>query len=281
MFPNTHSARFGASGPGKTDHPEEPMSHPSGRSLALALAVLAAGACDDGIAPGDTAEVTVSFVSAESQVTESADQALAVASSVARSVAMAGTNGSLTLDEIQIVVDEFKLEGEGTACEDHPEPEACGRIEADPYFLDLPLDEVPVDAAAALVADGSYFALKLETKDLTSSGLVSEVRAAFPDWPDEASLRVVGSFDPEDGSDPRPFVVYFHAEVKVEMAFDPPLELSGEDVLVVVEIDPLAWFTNPDGSVVDLSELDYEATGEVVEFEAKMSDGFSKVEIGG
>jgi hypothetical protein len=258
------------------------MSHKFLKSLlALAVAVLGTSACDDGVGPEDMAEVTLSFASVEAQGMQSAGNALAASSTLARSVEMAGSNGSLTLDEIQLLVDEFKLEGSGAACGDHPEPEACGRIEAEPYFLDLPLDAVPVDAATTLVADGSYFALKLETKDLSSSGLAEVVRPEFPDWPDEASLRVTGSFDPEDGSDPRPFVVYFQAEVKVELAFDPPLDLSSEDAHVVVEIDPLAWFTNPDDSVVDLSELDYETNGEVVEFEAKMSEGFSKLEIGG
>jgi hypothetical protein len=72
---------------------------------------------------------------------------------------------------------EFKLEGSGATCGEHSEPEACGRIEAEPYFLNRPLDEVPVDAATALLADGSYFALKLETKDLTGSGLADVVRS--------------------------------------------------------------------------------------------------------
>jgi len=57
------------------------------------------------------------------------------------------------------------------------------------------------------VPAGTYFLLKLETTDLASSSakmeaIGDEVLAAFPDWPENASLRVAGSFDPGDGSDP-------------------------------------------------------------------------------
>lgn len=85
--------------------------------------------------------------------------------------------------------------------------EECATFELPPYFLDLPLDEVRVDVGAASVAEGT---------------------TACPDWPEQASLRVTGSFDADDGSDPVPFVVYFHAEVKVEMAFETPLALEGD-----------------------------------------------------
>ena len=51
----------------------------------------------------------------------------------------------------------------------------------------------------------------------------------------------------------RPFVVYFHAEVKVELSFHPPLTVLA----------------------------DAETTSVVVDFEAKMADGFTRIEIGG
>lgn len=259
---------------------------PSFSATALAFTlILSAAACGDGVAPEAPAEVTLSFVAATSDAAPAS-----LTSGSFGAVDAVGTNGTLSIDEIQIVVDEFKLERAEGACEVE-EVEECVTFETAPYFLDLPLDAVPVDIATSPVADGSYIYLKLETKDLASSAgddeaemesLGEQVLAAYPDWPESASLRVAGSFDPEDGSDPRPFEVYFHAEVKVEMSFDPPLDLSAEEeVGVVVEVDPLAWFTLEDGTVTDLSVYDFEETGEVVDFEAKMADGFSKIELDG
>lgn len=259
-----------------------------------ALALLSS-ACDDGISPA-TGQLTLSFVAASGDAA-AASPALEPGATSLGMVDATGTNGILTIDEIQIVVDEFKLERVEGACEvpaeeEEEELEDCPIFETPPYFLDLPLDAVPVDIATSPVDDGSYTFLKLETKDLASSAgddtgemesLGEQVLAAYPEWPESASLRVAGSFDPDDGSDPRPFVVYLHAEVKVELGFDPPLAVSADDELVaVVEVDPVAWFTNEDGTVVDLSEFDFETTeGEVVDFEAKMADGFTKVELAG
>ncbi len=253
--------------------------------LLACLLLLSAAACGDSTSPENLAEVTLSFVSANSPTTSGA---VAPTTGIAATVSVTGSNGTLVIDEVQIVVDEFKLEGDDDSCDGGEDAEGCARFEADPYFLDLPLDEVPVDIASSAVPDGTYLELKLETKDLDASddegidSLADRVLSAFPDWPERASLRVAGSFEPDDGSDPREFVVYLRAEVKVELSFDPPLTVTADDetTRIMVEVDPLAWFTLADGSVSDLSELDFETTHEVVDFEAKMKDGFTKIEIG-
>ena len=248
----------------------------------MVFAVALSAACADSTGPQTSAEVTVSFASAP---------AASAAPSAPALVDAPGSNGTLTIDEIQIVVDEFKLERAEDSCETG-EDEACEQFEAPPYFLDLPLDAVPVDLASGSVGEGEYRTLKLETKDLEASGgedaseaetLADQVVAAYPEWPESASLRVAGSFDAEDGSDPVPFVVYLTAEVKVELSFDPPMIVTSdaETVGVVVEVDPVAWFTRDDGTVWDLSEFDFETTGDVIDFEAKMGDGFTKIEVDG
>ena len=147
----------------------------------------------------------LSFASANS---ETAATSAAPTPGPLSSVEATGSNGTLTIDEVQIIVDEFKLEGDDAGCQEMPaEAEGCGRFEARPYVLDLPLDAVPIDIATSAVPAGTYFLLKLETTDLASSSakmeaIGDEVLAAFPDWPENASLRVAGSFDPGDGSDP-------------------------------------------------------------------------------
>ncbi len=96
--------------------------------------------------------------------------------------------------------------------------------------------------------------------------------STFPDWPERASMRVAGSFTLGDGGDPSVFVVYFHAEVKVKLSFEPRLTViaDSEATRVVVEVNPLTWFMLANGSVSDLSEMDFETTGGVVDFEAKV-----------
>lgn len=66
---------------------------------------------------------------------------------------------------------------------------------------------------------------------------------------------------------------------EIEMEFDPHLVIDGETGTLDIEIDPAAWYTNFDGTVVDLSAFDYATTGQVVELEAKFSDGFTKIEL--
>ncbi len=48
---------------------------------------------------------------------------------------------------------------------------------------------------------------------------------------------------------------------------------------VTVFIDPAIWFANDDGTMDELCEYDFDATGEVFEFEAKFADGFTKIEL--
>lgn len=77
-------------------------------------------------------------------------------------------------------------------------------------------------------------------------------------------------------------MVYLRGEVTVELAFDPPARIDGDDPMttILVEIDPLAWFTAGDGAVEDPSVWDFGATGEVLDFEAKMTEAFTKIELG-
>ncbi|HSH46050.1 MAG TPA: hypothetical protein VK966_09350 [Longimicrobiales bacterium] len=143
-----------------------------------------------------------------------------------------------------------------------------------------------------VVPAGTYVSLKLETDDADLDeaededegaeivALIDAIEAAgYADWPADASLVVAGSFAPT-GGEARPFTAFFEGEIKVEMDLDPALVVDGESGTIDIEIDPAAWYT--DGTaVVDLSAFDYAATGEVVEFEAKVENGFHKVELEG
>jgi hypothetical protein len=46
-----------------------------------------------------------------------------------------------------------------------------------------------------------------------------------------------------------------------------------------VDVSPAAWFTNPDGTVIELQLFDYDATGELLELEVEMERGFTEIEL--
>lgn len=252
-------------------------------SAGLALAGLA---CSDSTGVGDGGALTITFALATPQPNPSGVFAAPAA------LPLEGDNGTLTIDEIWLVVDELRLERVEDACEDDAAGEGsddgddddCERFELAPFFVSLPLEGDGLGEVSAEVAPGSYEELKLETKAPDEGGtLLADIRQDhFDDWPGEASLLVIGTFTPTDG-DPIPFRVFFDAEVKVELEFEdgePLVVEEGGDLTVTVFVDPAAWFAEVNGTVTDLSAFDFDATdGEVFEFEAKFEDGFTKIEI--
>ena len=94
-------------------------------------------------------------------------------------------------------------------------------------------------------------------------------------------MAFVGEFEtPGPGGEVRPFTVYADAEIEIEMAFDPPITIdtANEDQITIV-VDPSEWVKAADGSVVDLSAFDYGSTGELIEFEVEIENGFKEIEF--
>lgn len=204
---------------------------------------------------------------------------------VSDSLVLTGSNGDLTITDIRLVVAEVKVEGEEDSTD----------FEADPSFLDLPLDTTEIaPVAASQLPPGTYTEFKFEVEDVDLEeeedeedddeeelrALRDSIHQDFPAWPDEASMVVVGTFTP-DGDTARSFVTYFEAEVKVERELSPPLEVTGTGLsrTLTVQLDPTQWFGNADGTVRNLASNDYDSTGELVEFEAKFEDGVTKIEF--
>ncbi|MEJ2187324.1 MAG: hypothetical protein P8Z36_15540, partial [Gemmatimonadota bacterium] len=117
------------------------------------------------------------------------------------------------------------------------------------------------------------------TKAQQIQTLMQQVLAQFPDWPQQASMLVVGTFTPTGGQ-PASFRAYFAAELEITMPIDPPVTVAGNNgpTQLTVKIQPSSWFTNQDGTVMDLSQYDYATTGQVVEFEVEMEHGFAEVD---
>lgn len=244
----------------------------------LLLPLLAA--CTDAPSADDPAPVVVSLVVAEGAPVARGEVG---PGDRANSLAITGVNGTLVLEELNLIVDRVQLTTPGG---ERVDAQAGARL------VDVPVDEVPVQVASRLVAPGSYSALalvvrRLETPGATggsepvTSGVAPGER--FPAWPGEASVRVVGFFEPAGGGERRPFVTYLAGEAELELAFDSPRKVGGGDAPtgIAVEVDPRSWFTREDGSVTDLSRHHFPATGEPVELGPAFADGFTAAAPGG
>jgi len=264
------------------------------RPLGALLSVLVLGACGDSTGVGGPQSVALNF-----QVGTSSSPAMSGFASVTgpQSVAGApmtitGTNGTLVIDEIRLIVAEVELDREDDACEDGAANAAdCADFEAPPRFMDLPLDGQPVQAFVGMIPPGTYDELEFEIEDLEDdeddtefaaeiAALREQILAEFPDWPRKATALVVGRF--ESGTNSTEFRVYLEAEIELERDLVPPLIVGEEGSTgtdLTVDIRPDIWFSLPDGSVMDLSLYDYDATGQVLEFELEMENGFLEIEI--
>ncbi|MGH7483125.1 MAG: hypothetical protein ACRELV_13295 [Longimicrobiales bacterium] len=203
------------------------------------------------------------------------------------SLTIAGSNGVLTITDIRLIVSEFELKREDEdECDDDAsggDDDACEEFEGGPAFVDVPLAGGSVVVVSQAVPAGTYDELEFEVEDLEDdeddedaqriAEVMAEVRAAFPEWPEEASLLVEGSFQPE-GGEARSFRAFFEAEIEVERELVPPLVVdAGGSPDVTVELDAARWFLDGQGRVLDLSQFDFEMTGRVVEFEVEIEEG--------
>jgi hypothetical protein len=206
---------------------------------------------------------------------------------------LVGTNGTLSIEKIWIIVNEAKLKNADRSCDfvgvrGHD----CAEFEAPPRFLDLPLDGEPVEAVTASIPAGVYEKLEFEIEDLEDDEsdpakaaairqVRTQVRAVAPDWPKEASALVTGSFT-ANGRTPVDFRVFLEAEVEVEMDLVPHLvvdQAGAANRNLTVDVSPDIWFRRPDGTVVDLARYHFDATGATLEFKVEMESGFTRVEI--
>lgn len=204
-----------------------------------------------------------------------------------------GTNGSLTIDEIRIVINEVQLKPEDDNCEDGSLDDSCGEFEAPPRFLDLPLDGEPIAAVTALIAPGTYEELDFEIEDLEDDetdpaqaaaidAVRTQILSEISDWPRKASALVAGSFAATGGGS-IDFRVFLDAEIEIEMELFPRLVIGDDGTAsrdLTVNVRPEMWFLRPDGTVLPLHLYDYDLTRRLLDFELEMEDGFTELEIG-
>ncbi|MGK7313169.1 MAG: hypothetical protein ACN0LA_13095 [Candidatus Longimicrobiales bacterium M2_2A_002] len=258
--------------------------------IAVALVGLVATACDESTGLGGSTQVSVDFAT---RATTSAS--VLGFGQVARSMDVNGSNGVLTLDTVHVIVNEFELERveDLAGCDSTSageDDDFCEEFETGPSLLNLPLEGGTSTAVMADIPEGEYDEIEFEIEDLEDDeddpveaaeieDLRTEILAQFPDWPRKGSVRVVGTFTPT-GGDPVPFTVYAEAEIEVELEFASPFVVTADDVsrTITVEFSPSDWFLRDDGSVLDLSQYDYDTTGMVPEFDVEIEDGFEGAE---
>ncbi|MDR8390502.1 hypothetical protein NC796_05065 [Aliifodinibius sp. S!AR15-10] len=204
-----------------------------------------------------------------------------------------GNNGKLIIHDLRFIVEDFELERSDGECEDTEggAEDQCEEFESKPFFVDLPLQGDTLNLDTAPIQPGLYKELEFELDDLDldeedgeereyKQQLINQVRGEFPDWPDEVSMVIIGDFISSQG-DTTAFKTFAEAELEIEIEFSPPLEVGENTVnkLLRVNIDPAAWFLRNDGTVRDLSQYDYESTGQILEFEVEIENGFKSVEV--
>lgn len=268
------------------------------RRLAAAVTVVfVLAACGDSTGPAGMANLSIGFRAASpgaaaSIASAAAPSAQAAVGQAASSLIFTGTNGTLQIDGIWLIVAEFELERLNEVdCDEAVNDDACEEFEAPPQFLQLSLDGGEPPVVEQPVPPAMYEELEFEVEDLELDddgdeanaaelqALFAEIQSQIADWPAGASLLVEGSFTPTGGT-ASDFRVFFEAEIEIEVEFPPPgLDLSADaNATATVVVDPGLWFERPDGTVVDLSQF----AGQLVEFEAEiesLGDGFSEIEV--
>ncbi len=251
------------------------------RILALALVAVALPACSDSTGPGAN-RVSVRFATASATRSALLPASADVASG---GLTVTGGNGTLAIDDIRLIVSKLELErAEGSCATTTTATEHdCEEVHAPPSLLVLPLDGTPVTVSTTDIPAGTYTGLKFKVEDekpesdepaasqQALQAILTQLRAAYPNFPVDASMVVHGTFTPAGGA-AQPFTVYFRAEVEVEKPLDPPVTVPGTTALTVT-VDPSLWFKSGT-NVLNLAQLN----GQTVEFEAEAVRGFAHVE---
>ena len=245
-------------------------------ALTIPFALAACGD-DDPTGPAGSAQVRLAFS------TTASPSATSLPSLRMDELSVAGSNGTLLITDVQLIVAEFELEGDDDACEALTGDDDCMEFEAPPALLDLPLSGGEVIVATANVPAGTYDELEFEVEDLDEDDddsqltrdriqqIRSDLLALYPGFPQEASMVVSGTFTPTGGA-AQPFTVYFDADIEVELDLVPALVVDTAGAAsrtITVNLQPDVWFS-ANGQVLDLSAFD----GETLDFELEIEEGF-------
>lgn len=249
------------------------------RNLAMALLVPFLWACDDSTGPNEGGRVAVRFNAVTSTGASASLGGTSGASfdhvPATGAITLTGTNGTLVLQDIRLIVSELELERVEGACATGEDD--CKKFEGGPFLVNL-LDGTAAEVVSAEIPAGSYTEFEFEVEDVDADddddsserqriqAILTQMRQAYPGFPNGASMVVHGTFTPTGGAAQR-FTVYFDAEIEVEHEFATPFRVP-EDGAILVNLQPATWF-KPGAQVVNLAALN----GRTLEFEAELKSG--------
>lgn len=264
----------------------------------LAIFVLAAGltfaSCDSATSPKrsvDNTEVALRFQATTGSSSSASMMALAAQQD---NLVIDGKNGArLTITDIHFIVDDFELEKTDGECEGlkGQKEDDCEEFEKELFLVDLPLDGQPLAITASSIQNGVYSELEFEIDNIDiddeedqaenkrkKAFFNDQIKPKYANWPEAASMVIEGSYETKNG-ETSSFKTFAEAEISIEMPLDPPLEINGNaGKRVTVNINPEKWFTNQDGTVVNLAKYDYNKVKQPLKFEIEMEDGFESVD---
>jgi hypothetical protein len=223
------------------------------QSITLVAAALSIAACDDSTAPrfDGAPEATLSFAVPQASGTLASKAGFGPNAVVITD----GSGRTLDVTQIQVVLEEVELKrANHDVCEE--EDDACEYFEIGPVLIDLPVEGGVVSPFNVAIPADVYEELELEIDDASDDSTATQFFAENPTWPEDASIRIVGTFDANDGAGPQPFDVYLEIDAEIERELNPPLVVtdSAQDVNVTVQIDVAAWFMDASG-LIDPREL--------------------------
>lgn len=244
-----------------------------------ALTVLSLAACDPSTTVGTSARIRLAAPAVVGQSTVAGE-----------GLSIAGTNGTLVITDVKMIVNEFELRRtEVDDCDDDSSgPGTCGSFETEYFIADVPLGAGAVTVANDRLPSGSYTAMEFEVKDLEVdmddaddvsdatriNALLTQLRTTYANWPAGASMRIEGTFTPTGGV-AQTFVAYFDAEIEIEKLFAAPLVIDETSTGLTIDLRLDLWFKNGDGTVRNLALNNCTtAPCSLIEFEVEMEDGF-------
>ncbi|MEO8578270.1 MAG: hypothetical protein ABI556_16290 [Gemmatimonadales bacterium] len=277
------------------------------RPALFAIAVVL-GACDAISGPGGKGgNVAIQFTTGSSVGTSSNVLVSENAQPAADELTLTGTNGTLVIQDIKVIVSELELgssvdsscesdevgdkkgpSGEGDddadgdnndVDDDEVDDDADCKFEGGPFVVDLPL-QGNTSITTENIPAGTYDSFKFKIDDLEIENdddaaesqrvpaVLTELRTAYPNFPSRASMVVKGT---QNG---QPFVVYARAKIKVKQALSPPLVVPTDKVLTV-QLDPSVWFKSGN-QVMNLLALN----GQLIGFDSQFKNGLKSVRRG-
>jgi hypothetical protein len=214
------------------------------RQLAVALTLLALGACSETTVPVEFRNVQVSFSTQPASAALLQEFGPVAASAASLNDTMVTGSDTLILSSAQLVLTEVELQRSDVEdCDD----DECEEFEAGPVLVDLPLapgltKQFELDVPAGTYTEIEFDVHLVDDDDPADIAFLTQ----YPEF-EGVSVRVSGTFNGQQ------FLFESDIEVEEELDLNPPLTVAdgddGTNITVFVDID--SWFRDAVGDVID------------------------------